>query len=681
MSNGGDDTSTIDALEQVAPRERRVTATQIAGLASIGAGAVHAAAVGIHAEHATLSRLFVLAAVAQIAVGLLALIKGGRANLTLAVLVNGSAVVAWAVTRTAGISWIEGLEQAEDAQFADTACALLGGLAAGAALVALARHRTTASGPRLGLPSVAIGAFAVFAMLAGAGHAHSGSEAEEAAGGHHHGGATEAAAPAADAAAAADGPDPTTGTAVDAEAASPAGEGAAEAHAHDATATPHAHDEAATGTETETASTETAAAWPRPFDPTQPIDFSGVPGVTPEQQARAEQLVRDTMRDLPAFADVATLPALGYRSIGDSATGFEHYINYGYIADDAFLDPTKPESLVFRVDGDARTLVSAMFIGKQTAIDDPALVGYGGPLMQWHVHQNLCWAGTDDGPKVVGVVDAAGNCPPGSVNAGGDSPMVHVWITPHECGPFAALEGHGAGQTDPDSGVRTDQCAHGATDGHDGHDTGTSTAAPTPYDPTQPIDLGGTPGVTPEQQAFAENLVARTVVDLPQWADPAAAEAAGFHSIGDAPTGHEHYIQWDWINDDVWLDPDAPESLVYAPQPDGSKQLVSAMYMLPDTMTLDQVPDLGGALMQWHIHDNLCFTSDPVAPLVRGVTNADGTCSAPLVKLGEAPMIHVWITPNECGPFAALEGLGAGSPPEGEETLCDHAHGSTGTFG
>ena len=30
--------------------------------------------------------------------------------------------------------------------------------------------------------------------------------------------------------------------------------------------------------------------------------------------------------------------------------------------------------------------------------------------------------------------------------------------------------------------------------------------------------------------------------------------------------------------------------------------------------------------MQWHIHDNLCFTADPVAPQVRGVTNADGTC-------------------------------------------------------
>ena len=39
-------------------------------------------------------------------------------------------------------------------------------------------------------------------------------------------------------------------------------------------------------------------------------------------------------------------------------------------------------------------------------------------------------------------------------------------------------------------------------------------------------------------------------------------------------------------------------------------------------------------------------------------------------------MIHVWITPTPCGPFAALEGVGAGTVLEGEERWCDHAHGS-----
>jgi hypothetical protein len=198
----------------------------------------------------------------------------------------------------------------------------------------------------------------------------------------------------------------------------------------------------------------------------------------------------------------------------------------------------------------------------------------------------------------------------------------------------------------------------------------------TPYDPTLPIDLGGVAGVTPQQQAFAENLVASTVRDLPQWADVKAAEAAGFRSIGDGALGHEHYLQWDWIDDDVWLDPDFPESLVYEPQPDGSKKLVSAMFMLPVDQALDDIPDWGGALMQWHVHGNLCFTADHDAPQVAGLKPIGGTCRAPMVDFPLYPMIHVWITPTECGPFAALDGVAGGQVAEGETVLCDHAHGS-----
>ncbi len=389
-----------------------------------------------------------------------------------------------------------------------------------------------------------------------------------------------------------------------------------------------------------------------------------------------------TQEELPAFADVESLDELGYRSIGDSRTGYEHYINYSLINDDVWLDPTQPESLVFRVDGVDRTLVSAMFIVGQRAIDDPELVDYGGRLMQWHVHENLCWRGGDNGPQVAGVTDAEGNCPAGTVRAGGDNPMVHVWIAAHECGPFAALEGHGAGQAAAADGTRTDQCAHD-DHGHEaaaavGATESAAAAAPVPYDPEQPVDLSGTPGVTPQQQAFAENLVSSTLRDLPQWADTADAEAAGFHSIDDAATGYEHYIQWEWIDDDVLLDPDHPESLVYRVEPDGTRTLASAMYMLPNSTALDEAPDDGGALMQWHVHGDLCFdVSDPEAPRVAGLTDSAGGCTAPLVRLAQSPMIHVWIVPHECGPFAALEGVAAGQVAAGEEHLCDHAHGST----
>ena len=58
-----------------------------------------------------------------------------------------------------------------------------------------------------------------------------------------------------------------------------------------------------------TETTVAALSWPRPYDPTAPIDFSGVTGVTAEQQGRAEALVAATQAQLPQFADVATLPA------------------------------------------------------------------------------------------------------------------------------------------------------------------------------------------------------------------------------------------------------------------------------------------------------------------------------------------------------------------------------------
>jgi hypothetical protein len=179
--------------------------------------------------------------------------------------------------------------------------------------------------------------------------------------------------------------------------------------------------------------------------------------------------------------------------------------------------------------------------------------------------------------------------------------------------------------------------------------------------------------VTPEQQARAENLIAITLIRLPQFADYKTAEAAGYKSIGDALTGDEHFINVNALSDGRILDPDHPESLVYEPNlKTGEKKLVAAMYMLEPGATLDTVPDVGGALTQWHIHNNLCFTT---GGQVGGLTSADGSCRPPLVKGSQAPMIHVWITPHPCGPFAALEGIGAGQIKEGETKLCDTAHG------
>lgn len=644
------------AANDVAIATRRLPGLAIAAITSIGAGAIHAAAIGIHAEHPPLARIFVIMSVLQLGAGLLALLRPNRAVTAVLAIVNVGAVAGWLATRITGISWIGGLEVAEAPQFADTACAALGAVAAGAAIAALLAGWHPSRSPRLLIPGLAVAALTVPAMMAGGTHVHSGHDDSSAAA-HDHGAAT-----AGGEAAGANVSDVHSGD-----------DHSGDDH-HSGDGAAHADDHSDTGVVA--AST---VPWPRPWDPSQPIDIAGVPGVSAEQEARALDLIEQSLVELPRFADPADAIAAGYRSIGDAGTGSEHYINAALVQDDILLDPTQPESLVYDVDGDKRTLAGAMYIASARPVDDPTLTEWAGPLMQWHNHGDLCWDRDGSGAsRVVGLIDpATGTCARG-VNTGGANPMVHVWVTPHPCGVFAALEGVGAGQAAVSAEERLDMCSevhgHGGTIGGDDHH---STATPKPYDPTLPIDLSGTPGVTPQQQAAAENLIAVTLVRLPQWADYRVAEKAGFRSIGDAATGHEHYIQWDWINDDAVLDPDRPESLVFEPQPDGSKKLVSAMYMLPDTTPLDQVPDIGGPLMQWHIHDDLCFTKGS-EPKVAGVTSVGGPCPAGLEKFRPAPMIHVWITPHPCGPFAALEGVGAGQIKVGEERLCDHAHGSGG---
>ena len=186
----------------------------------------------------------------------------------------------------------------------------------------------------------------------------------------------------------------------------------------------------------------------------------------------------------------------------------------------------------------------------------------------------------------------------------------------------------------------------------------------------------GTPDVTPAEQHRAENLIKATLVDLRRFATPAEAMGAGYRSIGDAVTGDEHYVNWSYVNDGKILDPARPESVVYEYR-DNGQRAVAAMYMLPFGSTFADVPDVGGALTQWHVHRDLCLTDDPKQKLVSGLTSIDGTCPAGTTKAGDTPMLHVWVVPNPCGPFAALEGIGAGQVPAGQTRNCDTTHAST----
>jgi hypothetical protein len=206
--------------------------------------------------------------------------------------------------------------------------------------------------------------------------------------------------------------------------------------------------------------------------------------------------------------------------------------------------------------------------------------------------------------------------------------------------------------------------------------TTTTLKKPAPYDPTKLIDFAGTPGVTIAEQHRAETLVEETIVDLRRYEFPAEAVAAGYRSIGDGLTGDEHFVNWSYVNDGHILDPLRPESVVYEYR-NGRQVAVAAMYMLPFGSTFADVPDVGGALTQWHVHQDLCLTNDPQQRIVSGLTTIDGACPSGTSKAGNTPMLHVWVVPNPCGPFAALEGIGAGQVPSGQTRLCDTAHAST----
>ncbi len=136
---------------------------------------------------------------------------------------------------------------------------------------------------------------------------------------------------------------------------------------------------------------------PPAFDAQLPVDFSGVAGVTPAEQARAEDLATRTLQRAPDLAasgpdelDAARLHALGDHSIGDGGSGYEHWVDWPAIDDDHVLDPEHPEALVFRVDGPGRrTLAAAIYTMRSgdRMGDQPDV---GGALTPWHVLEDLC---------------------------------------------------------------------------------------------------------------------------------------------------------------------------------------------------------------------------------------------------------------------------------------------------
>jgi hypothetical protein len=343
-----------------------------AAAASAGAGLVHAAAAGTHAGDRSLAVLFAVCAVAQVGWAALAALRPSRLAATAGVALNGAALAAWALSRTTGLPLIDALREAEDVGTQDLIAALLALAAVLGAGAALFVPR------RLALPPV-LAALGLAALVVPAVPAM--------AAGHSHDNGDHVAA--------------------------------------DAAATHHDHATAAPDQTAESGGHEH-------HDVPERLDHEP----TEDQLQAARELIDETAAATTGYADANAATAAGYRSIGDGAGGYEHFVNPAFLADGAVLDPQRPESLVYEVGADgSRRFTTVMYtLAPGSTMDD--VPDIAGNLTVWHTHEDLCFApGT---VRLSGVL-VNGACRPGGVNRP-SAPMLHVWVVPNDCGPFAGTD-------------------------------------------------------------------------------------------------------------------------------------------------------------------------------------------------------------------------------------------------
>ncbi len=111
-----------------------------------------------------------------------------------------------------------------------------------------------------------------------------------------------------------------------------------------------------------------------------------------------------------------------------------------------------------------------------------------------------------------------------------------------------------------------------------------------------------------------------------------------------------HYQRDDYMLDDVVLDPQRPEVLMYYRTPSQGKQLVGFMFFAEDRGK--RGPQFGGPMTIWHYHiwrDPQCVVDETIAV---GFAQ-DGHCERGQPFHRSREMIHVWLIDHPEGPFAS----------------------------
>jgi hypothetical protein len=147
---------------------------------------------------------------------------------------------------------------------------------------------------------------------------------------------------------------------------------------------------------------------------------------TTAQRAAAERLLAKLRTAALRWRTQRQAAAAGFdmhtarRAAGDKTPHYLHAENHRFSHDDRYLDPLRPEALIYaNVPGHDLLLIGVMF-SMPRGIHGPTP---GGPITRWHFHR-VCARGDHRGLKPL----PNGTCPPGETLREG-SEMLHVWFT------------------------------------------------------------------------------------------------------------------------------------------------------------------------------------------------------------------------------------------------------------
>jgi len=166
---------------------------------------------------------------------------------------------------------------------------------------------------------------------------------------------------------------------------------------------------------------------------------------------------------------------------------------------------------------------------------------------------------------------------------------------------------------------------------------------------------GSTPvSVTAAQLEAAARLYEQTRAAAQKYRDLRAAVAAGYQPMEPPGLSIDHYVNRAYFTDADILNPQHIQSLIYYNSPKGPV-LIGAMYIMPRWGMPG--PEIGGALTNWHHHDDLCYdkkTNMVVAFAGLSLDDRPGwsrSCPPGTSKQDTPDMLHVWLIDNPNGPF------------------------------